>query len=127
MHWQDPPSLAAPPADDCNSVYLWRQNRDGNEESTGRVCDEVRRVAANIVKLPEAGALKATALPIQSRATAVPAFPSSRALQMAAGLTRNATATEQSVLWLKAREPAQVMGFQRHEQRNRRPGRRRGS
>jgi hypothetical protein len=48
-----PPEPRRPPADDCNSVYLWRQNRDGNEESTGRVCDEVRRVGANIAKLPE--------------------------------------------------------------------------
>jgi hypothetical protein len=33
----DLPSLAAPP----NSVHLRRRNRDGNEESTGRICDEV--------------------------------------------------------------------------------------
>jgi hypothetical protein len=48
-----PPEPRRPTADECNSVHLWRQNGDGNEESTGRVCDEVRRVAANIAKLPE--------------------------------------------------------------------------
>ena len=26
---------------------------DGNEESTGRICDEVRRIAVKIAKLPE--------------------------------------------------------------------------
>ena len=97
-------------------------NTSRSDEQVAAARRREHRQAAGV-----AGALKATALPIQSRATAVPAFPSSRALQMAAGLTRNATATEQSVLWLKAREPAQMMGFQRHEQRNRRPGRRRGS
>ena len=57
-----PPEPRRPPADDCNSVYLWRQNRDGNEESTGRVCDEVRRVAANIAKLPECWRAKGDSL-----------------------------------------------------------------
>ena len=52
MHGKTP-EPRRPPADECNSVYLWRQNGDGNEESTGRVCDEVRRVVANIAKLPE--------------------------------------------------------------------------
>ena len=43
--WQDPPSLAAPPANEWfNPVHLRRRNRDGNEESTGRICDEVRRI-----------------------------------------------------------------------------------
>ena len=49
-----PPEPRRPPADEWfNSVHLWRRNRDGNEESTGRICDEVRRIAANIAKLPE--------------------------------------------------------------------------
>ena len=43
-----------PPANEWfNPVHLRRRNRDGNEESTGRICDEVRRIAANIAKLPE--------------------------------------------------------------------------
>jgi hypothetical protein len=49
-----PPEPRRPPADELfNSVRLWRRNRDGNEESTGRICDEARRIAANIAKLPE--------------------------------------------------------------------------
>jgi hypothetical protein len=41
-----PLSLAAPPANEWfNPVHLRRRNRDGNEESTGRICDEVRRIA----------------------------------------------------------------------------------
>jgi hypothetical protein len=36
-----------------NSVHLWRRNRDGNEEITHRICGELRRIAANIAKLPE--------------------------------------------------------------------------
>src|SRR6266481_5101486 len=48
-----PPEPRRPPADDWfNPVHLRRRNRDGNEESTGRICDEVRRIAANIAKLP---------------------------------------------------------------------------
>ena len=48
-----PPEPRRHPADErFNSVHLWRRNRDGNEESTGRICDEVRRIAANIAKLP---------------------------------------------------------------------------
>ena len=36
-----PPEPRRPPADEfVHSVDLWRQNRDGNEESTGRICDE---------------------------------------------------------------------------------------
>ena len=54
MHGKIPPSLRRPLADELfNSVDLWRRNRDGNEGSTGRICDEVRRIAANIAKLPE--------------------------------------------------------------------------
>jgi hypothetical protein len=49
-----PPEPRRPPADEwLNSVHLWRRNRDGNEESTRRICDEVRRIAANIAKLPD--------------------------------------------------------------------------
>jgi hypothetical protein len=49
-----PPVPRRPPADECfNFVYLRRWNRDGNEESTGRICDEVRRLAANFAKPPE--------------------------------------------------------------------------
>ena len=49
-----PPEPRRHPADDgFNPVHLRRRNRDGNEESTGRICDEVRRVAANIAKLLE--------------------------------------------------------------------------
>jgi hypothetical protein len=47
-------AIAAPQRTNCfNSFDLWRRNRDGNEGSTGRICDEVRRIAANIAKLPE--------------------------------------------------------------------------
>jgi hypothetical protein len=47
------PRASPPPADEWfNSVHLWRRNRDGNGESTGRICDEARRIAANIAKLP---------------------------------------------------------------------------
>ena len=46
-----PPEPRRPPADEWfNSVHLWRRNRDGNEDSTGRICDEARRIAANIAK-----------------------------------------------------------------------------
>ena len=39
-----PPSLAGPPADEWfNSLYPRRRNRDGNEDSTGRICDEAGR------------------------------------------------------------------------------------
>jgi hypothetical protein len=48
-----PPEPRRPPDEWFNSVHLWRRNRDGNEESTGRICDGVRRIAANIAKLPE--------------------------------------------------------------------------
>ena len=42
-----PPEPRRPPADEWfNSVHLWRRNRDGNEDSTGRICDEARRIAA---------------------------------------------------------------------------------
>ena len=48
-----PPEPRRPPADEWfNSVHLWRRNRDGNEESTGGIFDEVRRIAANIAKPP---------------------------------------------------------------------------
>jgi len=48
-----PPEPRRPPADELfNSAHLWRRNRDGNEEITHRICDEVRRIAANIAKLP---------------------------------------------------------------------------
>jgi hypothetical protein len=52
MHGKTP--RASPPRADelFNSVHLWRRDRDGNEESTDRICDEVRRIAANIAKLP---------------------------------------------------------------------------
>src|SRR4249920_1423235 len=37
-----PPEPRRTPADELfNSVHLWRRNRDGNEGSTGRICDEV--------------------------------------------------------------------------------------
>jgi hypothetical protein len=53
MHGKTPLSLAAPQADEWfNSVHLWRRNRDGHEESTGGLFDEVRRIAANIAKPP---------------------------------------------------------------------------
>ena len=49
MHGKTPPEPRRPPADEWfNSVHLWRRNRDGNGESTGRICDEARRIAANI-------------------------------------------------------------------------------
>jgi hypothetical protein len=49
-----PPEPRRPPADErFHSVHLWRRNRDGNEESTGRIGDEVRRIAANIAKSQE--------------------------------------------------------------------------
>ena len=49
-----PPEPRRPPADEWpNSVRLRRRNRDGNEESTGGICDEVRRLATNIAKPPE--------------------------------------------------------------------------
>ena len=52
MHGKTP-EPRRPPADEWfNSVHLWRRNRDGNEDSTGRICDEARRIAANIAKLP---------------------------------------------------------------------------
>jgi hypothetical protein len=52
-----PPEPRRPPADELfNSVHLWRRNRDGNEESTGRICDEERRIAANIAKCPTCSA-----------------------------------------------------------------------
>jgi hypothetical protein len=36
-----PPEPRRPPADEWfNSVHLWRRNRDRNEGSTGRICDE---------------------------------------------------------------------------------------
>jgi hypothetical protein len=39
-----PPEPRRPPADEWfNSVHLWRRNRDGNEDSTGRICDEAER------------------------------------------------------------------------------------
>jgi hypothetical protein len=39
-----PPSLAAPQRTNGSiSVHHWRRNRAGNEESTVRICDEVRR------------------------------------------------------------------------------------
>jgi len=48
-----PPEPRRPPADELfNSVHLWRRNRDGNEEITHRICGELRRIAANIAKLP---------------------------------------------------------------------------
>jgi hypothetical protein len=54
MHGKNPPEPRRPPADEWfNSVHLWRRNRDGNEESTRRIFDEVRRIPANIAKLPE--------------------------------------------------------------------------
>jgi Transposase IS116/IS110/IS902 family len=47
-----PPEPRRPPADGWfNSVHFWRRNRDGNEESTGRICDEAQRIAAKIAKL----------------------------------------------------------------------------
>jgi hypothetical protein len=47
------PEPRCPPADEWfNPVHLWRRNRAANEESTGRICGEVRRIAANIAKLP---------------------------------------------------------------------------
>jgi hypothetical protein len=48
------PIWLAPQADDLfNSVHLWRQNGDGNEEMHRQFNDEARRIAANIAKLPE--------------------------------------------------------------------------
>ena len=55
-----PPEPRRTPADELfNSVHLWRRNRDGNEGSTGRICDEVRRIAANIAKAAGAAAAHA--------------------------------------------------------------------
>ena len=31
--------------------HLWRRNRDGNEESTGRICDEARRITVCLVAI----------------------------------------------------------------------------
>jgi len=45
--------MAASHADDLvNSVHLWRQNGDGNEEMYRHFDDEARRIAVNIAKLP---------------------------------------------------------------------------
>ena len=47
-----PPEPRRPPADEWfNSVHLWRRNRDGNEESTGRICDEARRITVCLVAI----------------------------------------------------------------------------
>jgi hypothetical protein len=53
MHGKTP-RASPPPSDEWpNSVHLRRRNRDGNEESTGGIFDEVRRIAANIAKPPD--------------------------------------------------------------------------
>jgi hypothetical protein len=52
MHGKTP-RASPPPSGRMQFSPSLEANRDGNEESTGRVCDEVRRVAANIAKLPE--------------------------------------------------------------------------
>src|SRR5271167_2390783 len=47
-----PPEPRRTPADELfNSVHLWRRNRDGNEESTGRICDEARRNTVCLVAI----------------------------------------------------------------------------
>ena len=51
MHGKTP-RASPPPADELfNSVHLWRRNRDGNEESTGRICDEARRITVCLVAI----------------------------------------------------------------------------
>ena len=48
------PIWLSPNADDLfNSVHLWRQNGDGNEEMHRQFDDEARRIAANVALLPE--------------------------------------------------------------------------
>ena len=53
MHGKTPEPRRHLADDWFNPVHLRRRNRDGNEESTGRICDEVRRIAAKIAELPE--------------------------------------------------------------------------
>ena len=52
MHGKTPEPRRPPAYEWFNSVHLWRRNRDGNEESTGGIFDEVWRIAANIAKPP---------------------------------------------------------------------------
>jgi hypothetical protein len=54
MHGKTP--RASPPAQRTNGsipAIFGGEIGNGNEESTGRICDEVRRITANIAKLPD--------------------------------------------------------------------------
>jgi hypothetical protein len=49
---KDPQARPAPADELLNPVDLGRRNRDRNEEMHRHICDEARRIAANIAKLP---------------------------------------------------------------------------